>query len=228
MLINTTSLSQTVDAINAAQFDGRALAAAERSRVARWMATRQGLPGSYGGTFAGFPFERSKGIVLFTGERIASASARHILGEETSRALRLLRVRDRDVIRALEAANDGLMRCLARAAEDPRKRNPGLYCCGKCSVGLWRNVLAGGLDRREERLRRGALHLRSVRDGKHGWRKFPFWYTVLALSEMDSSEAAAELKYAAPALERVAGRAVSSGVYAQRRRQLAARTLSHL
>ena len=78
MLINRTSLSQTVDAINAAQFSGHALPAAERSQAARWIVGRQGLPGAYGGTFAGFPSERSKGIVLFTGERIASASARHI------------------------------------------------------------------------------------------------------------------------------------------------------
>ena len=228
MVIDATSLSQTVDAVNAAQFDGRALAASERSQVARWIAARQGLPGSYADTFAGFPSERSKGIALFTGERIASASARHILGEETSRALRLLRVRDRGVARALEAANDGLMRCLARAAEDPSKHNPGLYCCGKCSVGLWRNLLAGGLDRHEERLRLGALHLRSARDGEHGWRRFPFWYTVLALSEMDSREATAELKYAASVLERAASRVVSSGVYARRRQQLATRALSHL
>jgi hypothetical protein len=228
MLINRTSLSQTVDAITAAQFDGRALAATERRQAARWIAARQGLSGSYGGTFAGFPSERSKGIVLFTGERIASASARHILGEEASRALRLLRVRDHSVTRALEAADEGLMRCLVRAAEDPRKRNPGLYCCGKCSVGLWRNLLSGGLSRREERLRRGALHLRSVRDGDQGWRTFPFWYTVLALSEMDLDEAKAELKYAAPALERTATRPVASGVYARRRQELAARTLNRL
>jgi hypothetical protein len=228
VLINRTSLSQTVDAINAAHFDGRAVMAAERAQAARWIAERQGLPGSYGGTFAGFPSERSKGIVLFTGERIASASARHILGEEASRVLRLLGVRDRSVTRALEAADDGLMRCLARAAEDPRKRNPGLYCCGKCTVGLWRNLLAGGLDRREERLRRGALHLRSMRDGRHGWRKFPFWYTVLALGEMDSAAAKTELKYAAPALERAAKRAVPSAVYGRRRHELAARTLNSL
>ncbi len=152
MLINRTSLSQTVDAINAAHFSGRSLPAAERSQAARWIAGRQGLPGAYSDTFAGFPSERSKGIVLFTGERITSASARHILGEEASRALRQLRVRDPKVTRALEGADNGLMRCLARAADDPRNSNPGLYCCGKCSVGLWRNLLAGGLDRREERL----------------------------------------------------------------------------
>lgn len=85
MLISEMSLSHTVDAINATYFDGRALAAVERRQAARWIAARQGLPGSYGGTFAGFPSERSRGIVLFTGERIASASARHILGEEASR-----------------------------------------------------------------------------------------------------------------------------------------------
>jgi hypothetical protein len=228
MLINRTSLSQTVDALNAACFEGRALAAAQRSQVARWIAARQGLSGSYGGTFAGFPSERSRGIVLFTGERIASASARHILGEEASRALRLLRVRESSVTRALDAADNGLMRCLARAAEDPRRQNPGLYCCGKCSVGLWRNLLSGGLSRREERLRHGVLHLRSVRDGEHGWRKFPFWYTVLALSEMDHKGARAELKYAAPALERAASSPVRSSIYAQRRQELAARTLNNL
>lgn len=82
MLINTTSLSQTVDAVSAAQFDGRALTAGERTQAARWIAARRGLAGSYGGTFAGFPAGRSSGIVLFTGERIVSASPRHILGEE--------------------------------------------------------------------------------------------------------------------------------------------------
>ena len=228
MLINRSSLSQTLDGINAAQFDGRALAATERSQAARWISARQGLPGSYAGTFAGFPSERSRGIVLFTGERIASASARHILGEEASRALRLLGVRNRSVVRALDAADEGLMQCLARSAEDPRRTNPGLFCCGKCSVGLWRNLLSGGLDRRDERLQHGALHLRSARDGEHGWRQFPFWYTVLALSEMNTSEAKAELTYAAPALERTAARPTASAVYARRRQALAARVLNRL
>ena len=42
MPINRASLSQTVDAINAAQFDGRTLTAAERGEVARWIAARRG------------------------------------------------------------------------------------------------------------------------------------------------------------------------------------------
>ena len=144
--------------------------------------------------------------MLFTGERIAVGVGASSLGEEASRVLRQLRVRDPKVNRALEAADEGLQRGLARAAEDPRHTNPGLFCCGKCSVGLWRNLVAGGLDRHEERLRRGAAHLQSMRAGAHHWRRFPFWYTVLALSEMNSPEAIAELTYAAPELARVAKR----------------------
>jgi len=228
MLITRTSLSETVDAINAALFDGRSIAAAERQEASRWIAGRQGLPGAYANTFAGFPAERSKGIVLFTGERIASASARHIVGEEAARVLRQLRVRDRQVTRALDNAHDGLMLCLARAAADPRNGNPGLFCCGKCSVGLWRNLLAGGLDRQDERLRHGTSHLRSMRDVEHGWRRFPFWYTVLALSEMDNIEARTELKHAAPALERAARAAVPSARFARRRHAVAVRALNRL
>ena len=43
--------------------------------------------------------------------------------------------------------------------------------------------------------------------------QIPFWYTVLALSEMEIDEAKAELKYAAPA---------------RRRQELAVRTLNRL
>jgi hypothetical protein len=228
MLIDDASLAKTVDAVHAAHFEGRTLAAADRKLAAGWIAGRQGLPGAYADTFAGFPSERAKGIVLFTGERIASASARHILGEESARALRRLDVRDARVNRALANADEGLMRCLVRAAADPRNGNPGLFCCGKCSVGLWRNLLAGGLDRHGERLQRGADHLRSMRDGAHQWRRFPFWYTVLALSEMDNAEARSELQYAAPALEQTASRAVPSSLYARRRHELAVRTLKSL
>jgi hypothetical protein len=115
---------------------------------------------------------------------------------------------------------------LERAAEDPRNTNPGRFCCGKCSVGMWRNLLAGGLDRREERLRKGVgLELRAHRSGQGKWRVFPFWYSVLALSEMDLPEARAELQYVAPVLERLSKRARPASVYGQRRHELALRAL---
>ena len=227
-MIDANSLSATVDSVNAALFERRRLTPEERTRVARWIASRQGLAGAYADTFAGFPTEQSRGVVLFTGERIGSASARHILGEEACRVLRLLRVRDTTVSAALARATAGLMSCLERAARDPRNSNPGLYCCGKCSVGVWRHLLAGGLDRQDERLQRGVKHLRSARDGQGEWRKFPFWYTVLALTDIDAPDAKRELKYAAPLLERAASRAAGSTTAAKRRQTLAGRELDRL
>lgn len=227
-MIDANSVSLTVDAVNAAFFDGRRMSAAERRRVAHWIARRQGLPGAYADTFAGFPGERDKGIVLFTGERIGSASARHILGEEACRVLHLLAVRDKAVTSALERATAGMMRALERAALDPRHTNPGIFCCGKCSVGLWRHLLAGGLDRQEERLRRGVQHLQAVRDGEGGWRTFPFWYTVLALSDVEDPQARRELRYAQPQLDRAASKRTATGNYAMRRQAVARRALESL
>jgi hypothetical protein len=228
VLIDPNSLSQTVDAVNEAAFASRKLPTTERTAVARWIAARQGLPGAYADTFAGFDEERRRGIVVFTGERITSASSRHILGEEASRALRLLRVRDPAVRGALERASGNLMGCLERAARDPRNTNPGTYCCGKCTVGLWRNLLAGGLDRQEERLRLGVDHLRMLRDGEGRWRVYPFWYSVLALTDMDLPEAVAELRYTAPVLEQAARRPPPAAIHGRRRHELAARALARL
>jgi hypothetical protein len=228
MLIDQGSVSRTVDAINSAVFEQRRVPANERERAAAWLVARQGLPGAYADTFAGFDAERETGIVVFTGERITSASARHILGEETCRALRLLDVKSAGLERALSLAEAGLFRCLARAALDPRNNNPGRYCCGKCSVGLWRHLLSGGLDRHEERLERGVSSLRSVRDGEGQWRGLPFWYTALALSEMDFAGAARELKYARPVFERTLSRKPGGSVHSRRRHALAARVIEHL
>jgi hypothetical protein len=226
-VIHQQSLSQTLDAFNDLAFTQGRLSLVERKGIAQWIAARQGLTGAYADTFAGFPRERADGIGVFTGERITSASARHILGEEASRVLRLLDVPDPTVRAALDRADAGLMRCLDRAGRDPRNGNPGRFCCGKCSVGMWRNLLSGGLNRREERLRKGVGgFLRAHRAGEGKWRVFPFWYTVLALEEMDIPEARRELEYVAPVLERTARRAPPSSVYGKRRHELARRALS--
>ena len=56
------------------------------------------------------------------------------------------------------------------------------------------------------------------------WRSFPFYYTVLALSEFDYPEVIAELHYARPALEKaIMGR--SEKEISLRRKALAERIL---
>jgi hypothetical protein len=94
-------------------------------------------------------------------------------------------------------------------------------------VGVWRNLLAGGLDRQEERLRRGVGLLRAARSEGH-WRGCPFWYTTLALSEMDFPESSKELEYARDALARAAARRNPKTIHARRRQELARRVLDRL
>jgi len=90
-LLDPQSLAGTIDAVSDALFFGRRISRSELHRVAEWLASRQGLPGSYAGMFAPTPRDHARGIRLFTGERISSGAATgHILGEEACRALLLL------------------------------------------------------------------------------------------------------------------------------------------
>jgi hypothetical protein len=82
--------------------------------------------------------------------------------------------------------------------------------------------------RPEALLRSGLKLLKSYRDGKGRWRRFPLYYTLLALSEIDTPLAIREMKYAAPILERFIKRKPKDEKYAQPRRALAERILSKL
>jgi hypothetical protein len=230
-LVYPTSLARTVDAVDEALFYDRPLTKADRLGAARFIASRQGLPGSYHDMFAPTERDYRDGIRLFTGERLdTGAGTGHILSEESCRALLRLGVRNRKMDRALANAAGWIAGRLARMERDLKSEGkawPGLYCCSKCSVALWRNLAAGGLPRREHHLRAGLKTLSRHRTDNGRWRWFPFWYSVLALSEMDLAPARAELRHAAPSLERVARRKPSDA-RARRRHALAERVLERV
>jgi hypothetical protein len=77
-------------------------------------------------------------------------------------------------------------------------------------------------------LRAGLVKLRQQRKGDGEWRTFPFWYTVLALADIDRADARAELRYAAGRLEAEAKRPPKSTPHAARRHALARRALEQL
>ena len=223
--VNTESLANTVDAVNDAFFHRRHLTQANRKGLARWIAERRGKPGSYAGMFAPTDVDVRNGIRVYTGELVRSGAAiGHILGEEACRALILLGMEDSSVREALERATNGMLRRL-RQTEDISKVH-GLYCCGICSVAYWRHVMAGGLDRNEERLAAGMIALRARRSNDGRWRRFPFHYTLLALSEMDLDPALDEMRYAAPLLERIVKRKIADSRFPERRHIICERILA--
>jgi hypothetical protein len=163
---------------------------------------------------------------VFTGEPIKSAaSASHILGEEACRALILLDVSDKYVVSALEKATQGMMSRLLLPSGEPNPDTFGMYCCAMCSCAYWRHLAVGGLWDSKKRLAAGMEALKEHRTGNGQWRRFPFHYTLLALSEIKLPSALEEMRYAAPALQRYLKRAPKDDVYEQRRRVLARRIL---
>lgn len=222
-VVHSTSLSQTIDAINEAFFYKRSLHKDEREEAAQWIATRQGKSGAYGSMFAPTDRDFREGIKVFTGERITSnAAIGHILGEEACRALILLHVRGKEVDHALQAASHGMLKFLYRT----RDKRRGFYCCGACTSALWRHLAVGGLDHAQERLRRGIRVLRMKRDGTGRWKNFPFYYTLLALSEIDLPAALEEMRYSANVCERLLKRLPEDDKTSQRRRSLIEKILA--
>jgi hypothetical protein len=125
-LLCTKSLGKTLDAVNDALIFGRSIPNAEAQRVAKWIACRRGLPGSYAGMFAPTEKDYADGITLFTGERISSVAATgHILGEEACRALLLLDVGLGDVEDALSEATRSMERRLGES--EAGGRQPGFF-----------------------------------------------------------------------------------------------------
>lgn len=223
--VNTESLAETVDAVNDAFFLQRHLTESNRNELAVWIAQRRGKPGAYAGMFAPTDEDLRNGVRVYTGELVRSGAAiGHILGEEACRALILLGVEDSTIRQALERAIGGMLRRLSQT-EDSGKVH-GMYCCGICSVAYWRNITVGGLDRNEERLTAGMVALRARRTDDGHWRRFPFYYTLLALSEINLRPALDEMRYAAPLMERYLKKRILDSRFSERRHIISERILA--
>ena len=224
-IVNKNSLAITLDNLNQIFFDNKKLPAGESKSVARWIAKRQGLPGSYWNMFA--PTSQDlKGIKLFTGEIVKSnAGISHFLGEDACHALYKLKVKD--TFYAIVKAKKGLDAAIQNT-KNKGHRYYGFYCCGKCSVAYWRNLIAEGVDKNKNLLRAGINILKSYRDGTGKWRRFPLYYTLYALCEINLSEATEELKYSALLCERLFRTMRKEGKYEQRRFKLVSKVLESI
>ena len=212
------SLATLADSIEQRRYFGQRIPARELVAAAREIASRQGLPGSYAGMFAPTRLDFRRGIRVFTGEPVRSGAATaHILGEESCRLLLKLDVKDRLVSAALARAEAGMQERL-KSSERVHARHVGFYCCRICTVSFWRHLAAGGLDSPVPRFKDGLRVLARCRSDSNRWNRFPFFYTLLALTELDEPEARKELRWAAPAAERSLRALRGAGRFPRRRR----------
>ncbi|MBK7090405.1 MAG: hypothetical protein IPH59_01580 [bacterium] len=222
MQIYPNSLAKTVESVEEAFFFGEKSPQTTRDQVARWIATRQGLDGSYADMFAPTPFDMKNGIRLFTGERVQpSASLRHVSGEEACRAMVHLNSKSKEAKAALARATAGMTARL----NDVESNKHGMFCCGTCDPALWRNITSGGLHKSDRWLSSGMKALKAHRDDQGRWRRFPFFFTLLALVEIDLKAARDEMKYAAPKCESYIARNKGTRPIIKRRLAVAERVL---
>jgi hypothetical protein len=221
-LVYQDSLALTVDAVNDALLFGQALSKSDRQHTAQWIVARHNLPGGYANMFAPTEKDFQTGLTLFTGEKISSrVGTSHILGQESRRVLNLLDIKTTEVKKAAEEADSGFLQYLRKYL----KVREGMYCCTMCSCVFWRRLSAAPLENSEQILTNAVKTLKSFRDGKGRWHKFPFYYTLLVLSDINLPYVNQELSYAALAVESSLKKNVKKDKISQRRRALAERIL---
>ena len=140
-LLYKSSLAKTINAVNEALFFDKKIIVSQKNEVVKWIADRQGLPGSYAGKlFALTKNDFDNDIQLFTGEKIKSnAGKAHVLGEEACRILSILNPKNNALAKAQKGMEELLAKHLAVGHE------LGTFCCVTCTCELWRNASAGKL-----------------------------------------------------------------------------------
>jgi hypothetical protein len=201
----------------------------EISGIVEWVSGRLGQAGGYAGSFALTDFDWKNDFRLFTGERVTTRAARaHIMAEETSRMIRLIQNKIGSSIEALKES-DTLLGTRIFHLEKSSAISNGFYCCGKCSVAFWRYLAIGGFVENGSSLAAGMKSLSQARDGKGGWKRFPYYYTLLCLGELDSSLVQDEITYVSKRFDRILPiLSRRQDIYSLRRREIICRLRDRL
>jgi hypothetical protein len=160
-----------------------------------WVLARQGLQRSYFNLFMPTNQDLSQGVRLLTGERMLSdAGTRHVLGEEALRTVIVWKLRSSSAVKqALKGFND-LLEAGAKS---------GRWCCHTCTAAFLRTLAVAKPDKWDRILEKGLDRIKKARTADGRWHGFPFYYTLLTLSEMDTPSARAELRHANKIAERL-------------------------
>jgi len=214
-IVNCGSLARTLWALDEARLRGQPATGAGVREALDWVTSRFGGEGAYRGLLCAPTTEDLRArLAVPTGEdaSLGRGGAAHILGEEAVRALSLWRREEgwerEQVVRSIRDE----FRTLAG--------RPGHFCCLRCSVARWRALTAARPDGWEDILRDGLQLLGERTIDKSGrWRGYPFYYTLLALSETPLAEVDKERRRVRAAAERVLERQQEADIVGRFRRR---------
>jgi hypothetical protein len=209
-LLNNESLGDTINRIYHAELFGQNISSKDKKELTEWMLDRAGQKGSYSGLSAPTLSDFKQGATLFTGEKLTTgASTAHILGEDALSIMHRWNITDTSLQSAFSKL-EFQWREKMNENEKLQGSPMGMFCCGKCSLAYWRGLIAGTMEKGEERLSKGLEILHSLRDGKGRWRRFPYYNTLWVLGQLPIPSAKKELQYAKAGMESFLKRSLSS------------------
>ena len=219
MMAPTTDLRITLDAVDDLLFYDTLLPQPECEAYALYILSCQIPGGSQAGMFSHGSPDGDNAPRLFSGERLyTQLAARHTLLIDSARILSRLNVNNGAVTRALELAKLKMeARCYAN------------FCAvGECrhlTLAFMRYLIASTPPGDGHRLSSFFNRLAAHRDGQGKWGSFPFYYTLLMLSESDSPHAAEERLHAAPACAIMLERSWKDDPISRRRKTILERAI---
>lgn len=226
-ILNPGSLIETVDNFNEARFFEKNCGN-EFDDIVDWISSRLGKSGGYLGSFAMTESDWKREFRLFTGERITTNAGRsHVIAQETTRMLKLI---EKEISSSIDVCAVSEQRLSDRIFEDPKSiaRTTGDYCCGICSVALWRCVHAGGYKKYSSSFGKGLKTLGAYRQEEGGWRRYPFYYTLLALWEKHDASSLKEIDFHLQICERkMKALKNKTDQYSKRRYELLSRIIAN-
>lgn len=189
------SLQETLWRLEEVRQGFRSKSVAHVQEALEWVLSRQGLLRSYSNLFMPTNKDLSQGVRLLTGERMRSnAATRHVLGEEALRTAIVWKLRLSSVV---TEAVKGFDQILEKGGKN------GYYCCYTCTISFLRTLAMVKPDNWDGVLEKALSRIKMARTPDGRWHGFPFYYTLLALSEMDTPPAKAELRHASKVAERL-------------------------
>jgi hypothetical protein len=219
-IISPISLAGTLDSAAEAFFYQRPIPAAHRQETASMLISRQIQSGSNYGFFIPFTAETEVRSRLFSGEQLLTDFAHsHIQLIESARVLKLLGVDNETVTHSIRVADQRMSKyCYSKFCSKGE--------CKSLTIAYMRYLASCNVNDTIMDLNPFLSKLTSYRDGKGKWNGFPYFYTLLMLSEVNDPLATQELQYAIPLLEKQLGQIGSADPISIRRQAIITKVLS--
>ena len=194
-VISEKSLYKTVTNAELFLFEGGSLSLPEKIQLANWILGHQNREKKF--IFYPTTADRDAGVRLFSGEKIkAKFLADNTVELETLRLLALLRPEMPEVQQLFWEANQRLFPiCFANGCTVGE--------CRHASIAVMRYLTASDFSGSADRLERTLGILKQHRDGDGKWKAFPFYFTLLWLTELPNDFARDELAYTRPHCEKL-------------------------